>query len=119
MGRLRIVTEKKSVDINPLRMRIAYPRIPIPGSSIEEKTVKETKTRFRLDLFTLSRHWRGRAGSVVRIAEFVESLHMPGALLSKGVKQLLKGDRNIPTFREERDYERYVRWLYHIKYAAP
>jgi hypothetical protein len=119
VGRLRIVTEKKSIDVNPLRMRFTFGRIPVPGSSVEEKTTRETKTRFHLDLFTLSRHWRAQVGSVVRIADFVESLHMPGALLSQGVKRLLKGDRNLPTFKDEREYERYVQWLYQIRYAAP
>jgi hypothetical protein len=119
VGKLRLVTEKKTTEVRPLSMRISFGRVPLPETAIQETKHKERQTRFFVDLFTLSNHWRGRAGSVVRIADFVGSLHMPGALLSQGMKQLLKGDRNLPTFREERDYERYVRWLYQIRYAGP
>ena len=117
-AKLRLVTERTVRDINPLRMRVAYPRIPIPSSAVEERTVRRQDTRYYLDLFTPYEHWRVRTGSVVRIEEQLSKISMRRPLLGEGVRKLARGDRNIITFRSERDYDKYLKWLYQLKYAA-
>jgi hypothetical protein len=114
---LHLTTEHKVVSINPLRAQIAYPRIPIPGSSIEETTVEEHDSRYSLDLFTRQRHWRAQPASLVPIQEFLREADLSAAYLGAGVRKLQAGDRHLPTFASEHEYDRYLTWLYQLRYA--
>jgi hypothetical protein len=116
-ARLHVVTERHVLDINPFRIRMAYPEIPIPGSSIEESTVEERDTHYCLDLFTSARHWRARPGSLPQIQAFLGATKKPDTCLNAGARDLINGERHLPTFGSEEDYKKYVTWLYQLRYA--
>ncbi len=119
VAKLRITTERKTTEIKPLLMRMSFGRIPMRDTAVQETTTKQRSTRFYLDVFTLHRHLRARTGTVMQILEFLGTMMMPGALLGEGAKRLMRGDRNVITFTDEKDYETYLKWLYQIRYAAP
>lgn len=118
-GRLNLTTQIKTTEFNPLAIQIAYPRIPIPGSGTKERTAEKTETRFCIDLFTLTTHWRAHAGNLLVLQPIVELVSSTSALLSLGLQNLLKGDKRLPIFQSEDDYEKYVKWLYQIRYSNP
>jgi hypothetical protein len=119
LGRLRTVTERTVRDYDARRRSIALAvtGIPLPTSRARERTVEESDTRFCLDLFTPGKHWRARPGSPMPIQAVLSTVSIANAHLSRGVRSLLKGDRDIPTFEKEDDYDKYVTWLYQLRFA--
>jgi hypothetical protein len=116
---LHTVTERTVRDFDARRRSIALAitGIPLPTSGSRERTVEESDTRFCLDLFTPERHWGARPGSLVPIQAVLSTASIANAYLSSGVRSLPKGDRNLPTFGSEADYNRYVTWLYQLRCA--
>ncbi len=115
---LDLVAETTRWNFSPWRMRMIYPsRIPIPGSGTEEWIEKREDTRFYLDLFTQTKHWRVRPGSSVVVQRLLGDLNLSGAYLNSGVKTLLRGERRLPRFATEEEFDKYVSWLYQLRYA--
>jgi hypothetical protein len=118
-GRLNLTTRTKTTEFNPLGIQVAYPRIPIPGSGITEHTTEKTEIRFYIDLFTPTTHWRAHAGNLLVLQPVVELIRSTSALLSVGIRNLLKNDKRLPIFQSEDEFDKYVKWLYQIRYSNP
>jgi hypothetical protein len=116
-ARVDTVDRHKVTTFNPLRLRIAYPRIPIPSSVIDEEWVEDRNTEYSLDLFAGPRHWRLQHASAGPFVEFLQGLALSTATLGAGARSLLAGSRNLPRFSSEKDYQRYLTWLYQLRYA--
>jgi len=118
-ARLRLVTERTVREFSPRRLvrSMVITGLPLPGSATEERTVEDRDTRYCVDLFTAGRHWHARPGSPVRIRPLLGELKESGAYLSEGARRLLGGDPGVRTFENEADYDHYLTWLYHMRYA--
>jgi hypothetical protein len=116
-ARVDTVSQHKVTTFNPLRLRIAYPRIPIPSSVIDEEWVEDHNTEYFLDLFAGPHHWRIKHASAGPFIELVKGLALSTAMLGAGVRALLAESRNLPRFSGEKDYARYLTWLYQLRYA--
>jgi hypothetical protein len=116
-ARVDTTTEHRAMTLQPLRLRYVYPWIPVLDSVIDDKWVRETDAEHYLDLFTAQRHWRAKELSAVPLVEFVRGLGLSTATLGVGVTDLLAGGHNLPRFTSRRDYDRYVTWLYQLRYA--
>jgi hypothetical protein len=119
VARLTLSTERtvSSLNVKRFSLSLALTGIPLPRAGIEQRTVQESDTRYCLDLFTLTRHWQARPGSRLPIEAVLGSLKTRDPYLSAGAKRLMSGERNLPTFGDEADYEKYVTWLYQSRYA--
>jgi hypothetical protein len=119
-ARLQLVTERTVREFKQRGFAIgpALVGIPIPRLGMEERTVEDSDTRFYLDLFSSSRHWRARPGIPLPIQTLLNAAITGDVYLSKGARVLKQGDsRSIPRFDNEKDYDKYITWLYQIKYA--
>jgi hypothetical protein len=122
VARLHLVTERTVREFRQRGFAIgpALAGIPIPRVRMEERTVEDSDTRFYLDLFTSSRHWRARPGVPAPIQALLGTPVVKDAYLGAGARLLLQGDsRHLPRFDDERDYDRYIMWLYQLRYARP
>jgi hypothetical protein len=116
-ARVDTVSQHMVTTFNPLRMRVVYPRIPIPSSAIDEEWVEDHNTEYFLDLFAGPHHWRVKHASAGPFIELVKGLDLSNAMLGAGVRSLLADSRNLPRFDGAKDYERYLTWLYQLRYA--
>lgn len=118
-GRLHRVDRKvvKTTRVG-LSLPWAMAGIPVPKARTEERKVEESDTRYCLDLFASGTHWSARPGYPQAAQEMLTKVVTPATALSAGAASLLQGDKNIPEFGQEADYERYVTWLYQQRYAA-
>jgi len=122
VAKLQVVTERTVREFKQRGFAIgpALAGIPIPRVRMEERTVEDSDTRFYLDLFTSSRHWRARPGVPVPIQALLSTVVVKDAYLSAGARVLMQGDsRHVPRFDNEKDYDKYIMWLYQLKYARP
>jgi hypothetical protein len=117
LARLRTSEKRKVTSVNPLRMRIAYGRIPVPGSSTQETTLTRRRTRFALDLFTRDSHWWKHTGTLPQMAEFIPQLDLSHARLSGGLRSIVQAYGDVPTFNAEGDHKKYLTWLFNLRYA--
>jgi len=120
--KLEIVTERTVREFQQRGFALgpALTGIPVPRVRMEERTIEESSARFYLDLFTASRHWRARPGVSMRIEALLGTASLKDARLSAGARGLMKGEsRHVPRFDNEKDYEKYIRWLYHLRYVRP
>jgi hypothetical protein len=116
LGRLLLEERHKVTEAKPRVIGISYVPIPLPGGQ-EESTVSREQVRYQLDLLTREQHWRIRSGMLTRIVDAYASVDVSEAYLSAGVRSLSRSDRDIPTFHREEDWDRYVTWLYQLRYA--
>jgi hypothetical protein len=118
-ARLAVVTERTITEFNARRyvIGLATTGIPHRGAATDRRRVEQSDTRFCLDLLTPTTRWQARAGVSVPIRAFLTDTPMPDAYLSKGAGLLKQGSHDIPTFQGETDYDRYVTWLYQLRYA--
>jgi hypothetical protein len=118
-ARLHFVTERTVREFNVRRfsLSLAITGIPRPRAAIEKRTIEQSDTRFYLDLFTQTKHWRAQVGSPLPIQALLGKAQMPKAHLSKGVQILMQGEHHIPTFQREDDYDKYITWLYQLRFA--
>ena len=120
VARLRLVTERTIRSFNPRRftLSLAVTGIPLRSSGIEERTVEESDTRDCLDLFTPGKHSRARPESSLPIQALLGNAAISNAYLSAGARSLMRGDRkSIPTFEKEDNHDKYVTWLYQLRYT--
>lgn len=117
LGRL-VLEERHTVrDVGRTLVGISYVPIPLPEAGAEETTITRERMCYYLDLLTREKHWRVRSGMLPRIVEVYTEVDVSGAYLSEGVRSLSRTDRGIRTFRRERDWDRYVTWLFQLRYA--
>jgi hypothetical protein len=45
------------------------------------------------------------------------ALNVTDAYLSEGVRSLSRDDRRVPAFTDGKDHERYLTWLYQLRFA--
>jgi hypothetical protein len=112
---LHLHTQRKVVSYSPLGAKVIYPRLVLPYSGVEERTIEEEDSRYSLDLFTSGRRLRARPGSPVGIASLLAQLDLSGAYLNAGARHLQAGEHHLPSFTTEADYERYLTWLYQLR----
>jgi hypothetical protein len=121
------VVERKITTYHWLNMRVLYGRLPYPnlhsaeiddpGRVLDVDRVEETDTEYYLDLFAGPHHWRIREGSAGPYLEFVKGLALSAATLGIGAGNLAAGNRALPRFQSEKDYDRYLKWLYQLRFA--
>jgi hypothetical protein len=83
----------------------------------EEEKVTEREEHYLLDLFTREQHWLVRSGALPRIVDVFTALNVTDAYLSEGVRSLSRDDRRVPAFTDGKDHERYLTWLYQLRFA--
>ncbi len=117
LGRLLLTETQRVQEGGPATVGIAYARIPVPGMLPRETTITRQRERYYLDLLTREQHWRVRAGTLVRIVAVYTDLDVSEAYLNEGVRTLSRSDERIRAFRGERDWDRYLAWLFQLRYA--
>jgi hypothetical protein len=120
-------TEHKVTTYHWLNMRVLYGRVPYPnlpnaemddpGRVLDVDRAEETDIEYYLDLFAGPHHWRIKEGSAGPYLEFVKGLALSAATLGIGARNLAAGDRALPRFQSEKDYDRYLKWLYQLRFA--
>jgi len=115
-----LATEKTRVvgESSRLGQRVGYALFT--GMRLEasqEETVTEREERYLLDLFTRQEHWRLRSGALPRIVDTFAALRLDDARLNEGILSLTHEDRRVPTFTDENDHERYLTWLFQLRFA--
>jgi hypothetical protein len=83
----------------------------------EEEKVTSREEHYLLDLFTREQHWLVRSGALPRIVDVFTALNVTDAYLSEGVRSLSRDDRRVPAFTDGKDHERYLTWLYQLRFA--
>ncbi|MBN1458729.1 MAG: hypothetical protein JXA57_04280 [Armatimonadetes bacterium] len=116
LGRLLLEERQTMSEERPRLVGISRLVIPIPGGS-QESTVTRERTRYYLDLGTKEERRRVSSGALPRIVEVYTDANVSEAYLNEGVRSLARDDRGIRAFSSEREWERYVTWLYQLKYA--
>lgn len=111
-------TTRVVTDENPVNPRVGYALFTGLGMGSEEEVVTDRKTQYRLDLFTREQHWRVQSGALVRIADVFTSVDVADAHISEGVHSLSNSDRRVPVFADEKQHERYLTWLYQLRFAG-
>ena len=116
---VRLATETTRVISDPDQMgaRVGYGTIPGLGFEIEQDVVTLRETRYVLDLYTREQHWRVKSGALVRIVDVFTAVDVSEAYLSEGVRSLSRSDRSAPVFISEKVHERYLTWLYQMRFA--
>ncbi|MFB3883022.1 MAG: hypothetical protein ACE149_17280 [Armatimonadota bacterium] len=110
----RVVTEPNQLD-----MQVGYGVFTGLGLEVrEQETVTERKSRYLLDLFTPEQHWRVQSGMLPRVVEVFTSLDVSQAHLNEGIHSLSAGDRRMPSFSEEKGHQRYLQWLFQLRFAG-
>jgi hypothetical protein len=118
IGHLKLTTEHRQIVLNPLNTQLAGTiQFPTPGSSTETITATQYDTHFTIDLFTHDHHWRGQAQALVAVQAFLKGVDLSAARLGAGVRNLQAGGRRVPAFTDEQGYERYLSWLFQLRYA--
>lgn len=118
IGHLKLTTEHRQIIVNPLSAQLAGTiEFPSPGSSTETITATQHDTHFTIDLFTHAHHWRGQALALVAVQAFLKGIDLSAARLGAGVRNLQAGERRVPAFTDEQGYERYLSWLFQLRYA--
>jgi hypothetical protein len=111
-------TSRVVADANPLSQRVGYALFTGLGSEPqEEETVTTRDTHYWLDLLTRESHWLVRSGALPRIVDVFTALNLADARLSEGVHSLSHEDRRVPVFADEKEHERYLTWLYQLRFA--
>jgi len=111
-------TSRVVADANPLSQRVGYALFTGLGSEPqEEETVTTRDTHYWLDLLTRESHWLVRSGALPRIVDVFTALNLADARLSEGVHSLSHDDRRVPGFADEKNHERYLTWLYQLRFA--
>jgi hypothetical protein len=116
----RLETEKKriAIPVTEWNIRVGYAGIPVPVEHFgDTPTSSERTTAYRLDFFTREHRWFVKAGVENRIVDMFLKIDVSEAKLSEGVRSLSRGDRTIPLFHKADDHERYLTWLYQLRYA--
>jgi len=116
---VRLATETTRVvrDVDQMGARVGYGMIPGLGFEIEQDVVTDRDTRYVLDLYTRESHWRVKSGALVRIVDVFTAVNVSEAYLSEGVRSLSHSDRSAPVFMSEKVHERYLTWLYQMRFA--
>jgi len=118
LGRLLLEERQTVRDARPRLVGISRLVIPIPGAGAsQDTTVTRERTRYYLDLGTKEERRRVDSGTLLRIVEVYTEVDVSDAYLNEGVRSLAREDESIRAFSSERDWERYVTWLYQLKYA--
>lgn len=117
VAHLEITTEHRQLSFNPLNIRMMYPNITLPGSSVETTTVVEHDSHYAVELFARTQHWRGQVEAFVAMQDFLKQLDLSNAYQGAGIRLVLAGERPLPTFTDEHSYDRYVTWLYQLRYG--
>ena len=111
-------TSRVVADANPLSQRVGYALFTGLGyEPQEEETVTTRDTHYWLDLLTRESHWLVRSGALPRIVDVFTALNLADARLSEGVHSLSHDDRRVPGFADEKNHERYLTWLYQLRFA--
>jgi hypothetical protein len=116
LGRLLLQEKQRVSDTRPRTVAISGLGIPLPGG-FEETTVTRERIRYYLDLVTREHRWRVRSSALLRIVDVYTQVDVSRAYLNAGVRSLAREDRPIRAFSSEREWERYVTWLYQLKYG--
>ena len=114
---LHLTSEREVASSSPLDMQVAYPGFPVAGSAVVEEAAHGRHTRCSLDVFARGRHWRAQPDALALVQRYLSEADLSGAYLGAGVRSLQTGERRLPTFTIERDYDRYLTWLYQLRYA--
>jgi hypothetical protein len=116
---VRLATETTRVvtDVEQMGARVGYGMIPGLGFEIEQDVVTDRDTRYVLDLYTREQHWRVKAGMLPRIVDVFTAVDVSEAYLSEGARSLSRTDRDVPTFTSEKLHEKYLMWLYQMRFA--
>ncbi len=118
-ARLEMVTERVvKTTKRGINIPMALAGLPIPTHKTQAKTVSDSDMRYALDLFTAGVRWRARPGYPLAIQELLAKVVAPQTLLGAGARGLMGREQHILTFDKEADYEKYVTWLYQVKYAG-
>jgi|WetSurMetagenome_2_1015567.scaffolds.fasta_scaffold193524_2 hypothetical protein len=114
-GQVRLVRE----ELQPKPSPALFSRVMGLGSRsrIDESTLEHDTIWNHLEIFTDQGHWQARAEVEIVLVECLSKLTLAGAFLSVGVRHLLEKNRRLPLFNKEADYNRYVTWLYQVRYA--
>jgi len=70
-----------------------------------------------LDLYTREQHWRVKSAMLPRIVDVFAAVDVSEAYLSEGVRSLSRTDRDVPVFTSEKLHEKYLTWLYQMRFA--
>ncbi|MFB3883269.1 MAG: hypothetical protein ACE149_18530 [Armatimonadota bacterium] len=115
---LETETTRVVADADPLSQRVGYGLLAGLGLETREvERVTEHETHYLLDLLTRESHWRVRSGALPRIVDVFTALDVTDARLNEGMLSLTHEDRRVPTFTHIRDHERYLMWLYQLRFA--
>jgi hypothetical protein len=120
LGCMKIVTEHRQIIFNPLNAQVTYPNemgMAIAHNTTETMTANQHDSHITIDIFTDTDHWRGQVEVFVAAQSFLKDLDLSNAMLSDGIRKLQAGEHHLPTFTDEHDYDRYVSWLFHLRYA--
>ncbi len=117
LGRLLLTETQRVEESGPGTVGIAYARIPVPGMPPRETTITRQRERYYLDLLAREKHWRVRSGALPRIVQVYTEVDVSDAYLNDGVRSLSRSDRRIRAFGGERDWDRYLTWLFQLRYA--
>lgn len=118
VGEISREIEEKSWRVNLLRMKFIGPRIPVLGSSIEENVRRKRQTVYYLDFFTRQTHWRITRDSLPkREMAFLKDIGLSKTYLTQSVKRNLEGNERVISFSSEIDYNKYLTWLFQLRYA--
>jgi hypothetical protein len=101
----------------PLGIRLIPFRAPTLNENSPERILADNAVRYYLDLGTREKRWRAVHLSLVPIEDFLSKAGLPATALTAPAQALLTGNQDLPRFPREADYERYVTWLYQLRYA--
>ena len=112
-------TRRVVADANQMDARVGYALFTGLGfEPQQDEVVTDRNTRYLMDLFTRDQHWRVQAGALPRIVDVFTALNVTDAHLSEGVHSLSQSDRRVPVFSDEKQHERYLLWLYQLRFAG-
>ena len=115
-----LATETTRAVTTPARLsrRVGFGLLTgIAWAPPEEEKVTKREEHYLLDLLTRDQHWLVRSGALARIVEVFTALNLTDARLSEGVHSLSHEDRRVPVFPDEKEHERYLTWLFQLRFA--
>jgi hypothetical protein len=113
-GQVHLVKSVTETEFKAPRISLFSPILVVPGSGSKEITRERSEFLFYLEVFAGARHWRMQSGGESLLLEYLAKMDLSGALLGAGVKHLLEKNRRLPAFDKEKEYDRYVSWLYQL-----
>ena len=117
-GKVYKKTEQTVKSWNPLKMKSIFALPLIVDSGVREKRNTSTQTTYYIDIITRGKRWEiSRPVFPEKEIKELEQFDLLNTYLTRDIRKMFRGQRDIITFTERTYYNEYLTWLMQVVFA--